>query len=353
MTYHQYSTAGRRMALLCEGKLGTEYAKTATGVLIWCPQDVVAVIDSTRAGQDLERIVGFGRGIPIVADMAGAVRRGANQLVIGVATLGGVLGPELRPLIAEAMRLGCDVVNGLHEMLSSDAELAALAARHGVRIFDLRAVPDDIPCSLNRAKQVPNKRILTVGADCAVGKMCTSLALVREFSRRGLDARFIPTGQTGIMIAGDGLCIDRAISDFAAGAAEKIVLDQARHEWLFIEGQGSIDHVSYSGVTLSLLHGSAPQALVLCALHSRSGRVHDDGSPLLPLKELVGLYETISCPVLPATVVGVSINTFGLAEADAREELRRVERDVGLPTTDPLRFGVENLTGALLSFFGV
>jgi len=337
--------------LLCEGKLDSHNAKTAVGLLIWCPEDVVAVVDSTSAGKDLHELVGFGRGIPIVATVAEAAGCGANQLIVGVANIGGVFVPGYRELISQAIKLRCDIVNGLHELLTQDGALVALAAEYGVRLYDLRVVPEGIPCGTNLARRLPNSRLLTVGTDCNVGKMCAALALTREFVRRGYDAKFIPTGQTGIMIAGDGLCIDRAISDFAAGVAEKLVLDQAGHQWLFIEGQGSIDHPSYSGVTLSLLHGSAPQALILCHVHSRSRRRHDEGSPLLPLGELIRLYETISTPVLPAKVVGVGVNSRGLSDAEARDELRRIQDEVDLPATDPLRFGVDNLTEAVLRFF--
>lgn len=336
--------------LLCEGNFDSHNAKTATGPLRWCPQDVAAVIDSKTAGRDPGDLVGFGHGVPIVATLDEAIALGGNQLVIGVANLGGFLVPGFRPVIVEALKRGCDVVCGLHEILSEDPELAALAEEHGATIYDLRLVPK-VPCGTNQARRVPNRRILTVGTDCNCGKMFATLSLVEEFRRRGLDAAFAATGQTGILVSGGGYCIDRAISDFAAGIAERLVLDNADREWLFIEGQGSIDHPSYSGVTLSLLHGTAPQALVLCHVHSRSNRRHDEGTPLMPAREIIPLYETISTPILPAKVVGVSVITRGLSEADARRELDRVEDDVCLPATDPVRFGVDRLAGALLEFF--
>ena len=278
MTGLEYQVGGRRMMVLCEGNLNAVYGKTATGLIIWCPDEVVALIDSQTAGRNVEDLIGFGEGIPIVPTLGEAVKLGGNQLVIGVATVGGVLVPGFREVIIEAIKLGCDVVSGLHEILSEDAELASLAEKHDVSIHDLRLVPE-VPVGMNRARTVENRRVLSVGSDCVTGKMCTALALTREFKRRGLDAKFVATGQTGIMIEGDGLCIDRAISDFSSGIAEKLVLDNADRDWLFIEGQGSLDHPSYSGVTLSLLHGSVPQALVLCHVHSRSGRRHDEGSP--------------------------------------------------------------------------
>lgn len=350
MPYRTYSIEGRRLMLLCEGNLDLHNAKSATGLLRWSPQDVVAVVDSQTAGQDLEQVIGWGKGIPIVATVAEAARLGANQLVIGVANVGGVMVPGYREKVIEAIKLGCDIVNGLHEIISEDAELAALAERHGVTLYDLRLVPD-VPCGTNQARRLPNKRVLTVGSDCNVGKMFATLCLVRELSRRGLDAQFVATGQTGIMISGQGYCIDRAICDFASGIAERLVLEAADHEWILIEGQGSIDHPSYSGVTLSLLHGTAPQAMILCHVHSRIKRRHDEGSPLLPLRDCVRLYETMSVPILPSKVVGVCVNTRGLDDAAARAELRQIEADLGLPATDPLRFGVAEVADALVRFF--
>ena len=350
MPYTPYTTAGRRLMLLCEGRLDMHNAKTATGLLKWCPEDVAAVIDSRTAGQDLDAMFGFGGGIPVVSTVPEAVALGASQLVVGVANLGGFLVPGYREQIIEAIRLGCDADGGLHEILSDDPELAALARQKGVTIWDLRLVPE-VSCGMNQAPTVDNKRVLTVGSDCNVGKMFATLSLVDEFRRRGMDAQFAGTGQTGIMISGEGYCIDRAIGDFASGIAERLILDTADHEWVFVEGQGSIDHPSYSGVTLSLLHGTAPQALVLCHVHSRDGRRHDEGSPLLPLAECMRLYETISVPILPAKVVGVSVITRGLNEVQARAELEQIERDLGVPATDPLRFGVEKVADALVAFF--
>ena len=350
MGYMPYKRDGRRMMLLCEGSFDSHNAKTATGPLKWCPQDVVAVIDSRTAGRDPVDIVGFGHGIPIVATLAEAIALGGNQLVVGVANLGGVLPWGFRPILIEALKRGCDVACGLHEILSEDPELVALARKHQATIYDLRLVPD-VPCATNQARTLANKRILAVGTDCNVGKMFATLSLTEELKKRGRDAVFAATGQTGILISGFGYCIDRAISDFAAGIAERLILDTADHEWVFVEGQGSIDHPSYSGVTLSLLHGTAPQALILCHVHSRSGRRHDEGSPLLPLKDLVFLYETIARPILPAKVLGVSVVTRGLSEAEARSELAGIEDRLGLPATDPVRFGVKNLADTVEAFY--
>ena len=350
MTMPRYQVGGRRMALLCEGFLNAEYAKTATGLLIWCPDEIVAVIDSEYAGQTVDAVHGFGKDIPIVSSVPEAVTLGADQLVIGVANVGGVLVPGYREKIIDAIQRGCDVVSGLHVPLGADPMLASLAAEHGVRIYDVREVPA-VPVGMNRARTVKNRRILAVGTDCATGKMCTVLALTRAFRQRGLDAKFVATGQTGIMIEGDGLSIDRAVCDFASGIAEKLVLDNADRDWLFIEGQGSLDNASYSGVTLSLLHGSAPQALILCHLGDHIDRKHDDGSPLLSVAENIRMHEMMSRPILPTKVVGLALVTAGLDDGAAGDAVRQLEDEHGVPATDPLRFGVDNLADALIEFF--
>ena len=192
MSGRAYKIGGRRMMLLCEGHFNPESAKTATGLILWCPGEVVAVVDSQTAGKDVGEVLGYGKGIPIVADVAEAARLGANQLVIGVATVGGVMVPGYREKIVEAMRLGCDVVSGLHEILSEDPELAAIAEEQGVKIHDLRLVPR-VDVGWNRARTVANRRVLAVGSDCVVGKKCTTLALTHEFTTSGLDAKFVAT----------------------------------------------------------------------------------------------------------------------------------------------------------------
>lgn len=349
MPQQAYTIGRRRIALLCEGNFDPDNAKTATGVIIWRPEEVVAVIDSKTAGKTVDRLLGFGKGIPIVKSVAEAARLGADELIIGVANVGGVLPPGFRRIIGKAICSGMNVTSGLHEMLGEDPALAALAKKHKVRIRDLREVPS-VRCGWNRARTLANRRVLAIGSDCNAGKMCTALTLTREFRSRGCDAKFLATGQTGIMISGDGLCIDRAISDFASGVAEKLVMDSAAHDWLFVEGQGSLDSPSYSGVALSLLHGTAPQALVLCHMLDPRRR-HDDGSALLPLSETIRLNEMMSACILPAKVVGVSVITSGMKEAAARRALRKLEDELGLPVTDSLRFGVANLADALIAFY--
>ena len=350
MDRQRYQVGGRRMALLCEGFFNAEYAKTATGLLIWCPDEVVAVIDSEYAGRTVDQLHGFGKDIPIVPSVGEAVALGAEQLVIGVANVGGVLVPGYRERIIEAIRLDCDVVSGLHVRLADDPTLASLAEEHMVHIYDVREVPE-VPVGMNRARTVDNRRVLAVGSDCAAGKKCTALALARAFNAAGHDAKFVATGQTGIMIEGDGIAIDHAVCDFASGVAETLVLDNTGRDWLFIEGQGSLDNASYSGPALSLLHGCAPQALVFCHLADHFNRKHDDGSPLMPVAESIRMHEMMTAPILPAKVVGLSIVTAGIDDGAARDALRKFEDEHGLPATDPLRFGVDNLVDALVTFF--
>ena len=335
------------MMLLCEGNLDVHTAKTATGVLLYCPEEVVAVIDRETAGRTLTDVIDMDRDVPIVSTVAEGIALGGRQLVIGVANVGGTLLPRFRPHIAEALKQGIDVVSGLHQMLDEDEEFIGLAKASGARMVELRRVPA-MPCGTNLARKLPNHRVLTVGSDCNVGKMCTSLELARQARERGMDAVFAATGQTGMLIAGSGYCIDRAICDFASGVAEKLVLERAEHDYVFIEGQGSLDHPSFSGVTLSLMHGSAPQSMIMCHASDRRDRRHEDGSVLMPLAELIALHEQMSRPILPGKVVGVSIFTHTLDEGAARDELARVSDQTGLPATDPVRFGAGVLLDAIV-----
>ena len=259
-------TAQRRYAVLAEGCFD-EDAKTATGVMRYSDSPTVAIIDSTRAGTvAADHVPGLAQDVPVVADVEAAMGHNPTTLLIGVAPAGGKLPPDFRRSILQAIERGLDVESGLHEFLSDDAEISAAAERAGVGLRDLRRVPDglDVPTGANIAAKTHT--VLTVGSDCALGKMTVCLELHREARRRELASVFVPTGQTGIAIAGWGIAVDQVVSDFVAGAAEQLVIEgQARGgegAILWIEGQGSLNHPYYSGVTLGLLHGSAPHAMV-------------------------------------------------------------------------------------------
>lgn len=337
----------RRMVVLTEGQLGVLESKTANSLIRYCPDEVVAVLDSRYAGEDIERILGIGRGIPIVASIAEALSLQPTMLVIGVAPVGGGLDTSWRPHICAAIEAGMDIVAGLHYYLSSDPEISSLAREKGVRLFDVRRPPNDIPVASGRARETRAKRILTVGSDCSSGKMATALEITRAARKRGIDAEFVATGQTGIMISGWGIAIDRVVSDFVAGAAERLALQAGDHEWAVIEGQGSITHPGYSAVTLGLVHGAAPDVMIFCHQPGRTRVRHFERFALPSCAEQIRVYEEMARFVHPSRVVALSLNTFKLSDADAKQVLIEYEKEIGLPATDPIRFGADKLVDAI------
>ena len=335
----------RRLLLLAEGRSGDpHYGKTARGVLRYRPQDVVAILDSTSAGQTHD-------GVLVVGTVDEAMRYQPTAALVGVATQGGRFPPAWRELLQRCIAAGLDIESGLHEFVSDDPELAALAREHGVELRDLRKPPSGLNVPTGENLTHGSTVVLTVGSDCAIGKMTVSLELDREARRRGLHSEFVPTGQTGIAIAGWGISVDAVVSDFTAGAAERLVLEgvQRGGEILFVEGQGSLLHPAYSAVTLGLIHGSAPHCYVLC--HMAGERFVDENErfPIPPLSELADLHERMSLLARPARVVAVALNTSSLGEDEARAAVAEAERETGLPANDPVRFGAGNLVDAVLA----
>ncbi len=339
----------RRLLLLTEGQLGIFTAKTAAALLRYRAADVVAVLDSAAAGTDLRAAIPWAPPVPIIARVSDAAPLRPDALYVGIAPVGGALPPEMRAHIRAALAAGLDVVSGLHEFLADDAELADLAARRGTRLFDVRRPPTDRVVASTRARDTRCRRVLTVGTECNVGKMVTALELTAAARRAGRAAAFAATGQTGIMIAGRGVCVDACIADFAAGAVETLVLNDADADVCFIEGQGSIAHPGFSPVTLALLHGACPHALVL--VH-QLGRTHYRAPPFTPLppwRDLIHAYEHTTALVHPTRVVGVALNTVGHSDDDARAAAAALEAELGLPVQDPIRDGCDRLLAAALA----
>jgi uncharacterized NAD-dependent epimerase/dehydratase family protein len=336
----------KRYLILAEGRaLDPHYGKTGRGVVRYGSHPVVAIVDSTAAGQTFE-------GVPIVATLAEglALEPRPTTALVGVAVAGGRLPPEWHALFRDVLDAGLDLESGMHEFLGDDAELAALAARRGVEIRDVRRPPPNLSVSTGENLRHDAGVVLTVGSDCAIGKKTVAIELDREARRRGLRSVFVPTGQTGIMIAGWGIAVDAVVSDFLSGAAERLVVEGARRgDLLFVEGQGSIVHPQFSGVTLGLYHGSAPHLLVLCHL---AGETEIEGCPghvIPPLGELVELHERLALPARPAKVAAVALNTARLGEKEARRAIGEVEDEVGLPADDPVRFGGGRVLEAVLA----
>jgi uncharacterized NAD-dependent epimerase/dehydratase family protein len=344
----------RRLALLAEGRFTPFDAKTAVGILRYRPEQVAVVIDSTRAGRTAAECAGVGGTIPVVADVAAAAALGADSLAIGVAPQGGGLPDAWRATVLDAIGRGWDVISGLHAFLADDPELAAAAARCHGRLLDVRRPPVLCTVAAARAAELEARVVLTVGSECNVGKMTAALELARELVKRGVRAEFVATGQTGIMIADRGVAVDAVVSDFAAGAIEDLVLEAGREaDVVIVEGQGGLHHPGYSGVTLALLAGACPRALVLCHAAGRDRIRTADGSPrsipIPPLSELVRAYETAAAWVHPARVIGVALNTLDLDERQARAACDAAARELGLPATDPVRFGAAPLADAVLA----
>lgn len=346
----------RRIAILAEGAFDWHTAKTAVGVIRYGTDQVVAVIDSVHAGQDAGDVLrepdGPARGIPVVRDVAAALAYTPDTLLIGIAPRGGLLPREWRPEVLRALEAGLNLVSGLHHFLGEDAELAGAARRHGATIWDVRRPPDATAMRIATGQRHrPGSHVVYfAGTDCNVGKMTAAFEVDREARRRGLSSGFAATGQTGIMIAGRGIPADRYISDFLAGGTEALVLEFAETcDWVFVEGQGALGHPAYSAVTLGLIHGAAPDFLLLCHHAGRHAINGYPEVPIAPLSQVRAMYETAAGWLKPARTVGIVLNTFELSEADAREVLKNAERDTGLPAADPVRFGAGPLVDTLLA----
>jgi uncharacterized NAD-dependent epimerase/dehydratase family protein len=338
-----------RLAILTAGLLADGAAKTAHGVIRYGRREIVAVVDHAHAGRAADEVVPYvDKPVPVVASVREAREHGADVLLVGVAPAGGKLRETWRAALLDAIALGMDVEAGLHSVLADDPELAAAARVHGVELRDLRAAPPDLDIPKGER---PNARVVhSVGSDCSNGKMSVTLELDREARRRGLDSVFVPTGQTGIAIAGWGIAVDHVVSDYIAGAAERLVHEGAgRGDLLWVEGQGSLLHPAYSGVTLGLLHGSLPDALLLC--HRAGAACIEDypETPIPPLDDVVGIYEAAAAWVRPAPVVAIALNTASLDDGAARAAIADAEAETGLVADDVVRFGPERVLDAILS----
>jgi uncharacterized NAD-dependent epimerase/dehydratase family protein len=319
------------------------YGKTLRGVMRYRRESVVAILDTKRAGESDD-------GVPIVATVDEALEREPDTALVGVVTQGGHFPGDWQELLKSCVARGLHLENGLHVRLRDIPGLAELAAEHGVELRDLREPPAGLSTATGANLAVDATIVLTVGSDCAIGKMTATCELDLEARRRGLRSVFVPTGQTGIAIAGWGIAVDAVVSDFLAGAAEELVVEGAkRGDLLWVEGQGAILHPIYSGVALGLMHGSAPHLYVLC---HEVGRTIVEGdptaSPLSSLQELVDLHERMSLRLRPAKVAAIALNTSSVSEDEARSAIAAAEEETGLPADDPVRFGAARLLDSVL-----
>lgn len=329
----------RRYAILAPGRFAGD-AKTAHGVIAYGADETVAVIDPEYAGKTVADVLPhLGSNAPIVTTVAQALEYKPTSLLIGTAPKGGALPQDWREAVLDAIDAKLEIVSGLHDMLGDDEEFRTAAAAAGVEIWDVRK-PPEVPIFSGAVYDVKAPILLMIGNDCAVGKMTVALELVRAAEAKSVKARFVPTGQTGIMIAGWGISIDRVIADFAPGATEQLVL-YAAHEGadlIVVEGQGSINHPAYAPVTLALMTGSAPDAAVLVCDPTRT-HIESYETPTLGYRDLIEIHERLFATIKPAKVIGVALNTRRLSDDRAREEIERARRESGLPADDVVRFG--------------
>jgi len=312
-------------------------AKVAQGIKDWRPENAVGQFRMEGCKADLG-----------LADMtlAEAKAAGAKTLVIGVANRGGIISQEWKKILVAALEEGFDLASGLHNLLRNEADLVAVAEATGRTLHDVRIPTVQYPIA-NGVKRT-GKRCLAVGTDCSVGKMYTALAVDAEMRARGMQSTFRATGQTGILITGGGVPLDAVIADFMAGSIEYLTPNNDPEHWDLIEGQGSLFHVSYSGVTLALVHGGQPDALILCHEPTRPHMRGLPGYTLPSLEDLRDVALKLAQVANPAcVVVGISVNTQHMGEDEAQAYLAKLEADMGLPATDPFRYGADKLVDAL------
>jgi uncharacterized NAD-dependent epimerase/dehydratase family protein len=331
----------RRYAILAEGWFANRHAKTAHGLIRYGKDGVVAVIDSTLAGERvLDVLPDLGRDAPIVGTLEEALGFSPTSILVGLAPAGGRLPGEWMETLRAAADAGLEIVSGLHQRLAPEFPEGS--------VWDVREPPEDIPLFSGEGFDVGPKIALTVGTDSAIGKMTATLEIERAAREAGLSPEFVPTGQTGVVIAGWGLCVDAVVSDFVAGASEQLVLEAAKASphLILVEGQGSLGHPAYSGVTLGLMHGSCPDCLILCAADPSEEVFH--GVPRPSPARVARLYEEVAALIKPAPVVAVSLNTRGMDEEKAQDLIATVADETGLPTADPFRDSAALILEAVL-----
>lgn len=335
----------RHVALLTDGYSTPFMSKTAISLLRYRTPDMVAVIDQTTPHKTAGELFGVGGDVPVVQRLA-AIEE-LDAIYIGIAPPGGKLPDPWRSTIREGLRRGIDIVSGLHDFLIEDDEYVRLAAESGSQLVDVRRnhFKQTAACRAFRRGSV---RIHSVGHDCSIGKMVTTLELQRGLAAAGWDAKFLATGQTGIMISGEGVPIDCVVGDFVNGAAEDLVARNEQHDFLLIEGQGSISHPAFSAVTAGLLHGCAPHGLLFCY---EAGREHVkglDGIPIAPMRDQLRACEVLANLRHPCKFIGMAINTRSLSSDAAAAEIQRAEQEFGLPACDVYRDGPDKLVQAVL-----
>ncbi|MCX8011349.1 MAG: DUF1611 domain-containing protein [Ignavibacteria bacterium] len=338
----------RRMIILTEGYTNPHVAKTARNLIYYKPEEVLAIFDRENAGKNSDELLGVGN-VPIIDSLDKCNE--ANTLLIGVATPGGKIPPSYKQIIIEAIKRKLNIICGLHECISDDSELKSYAQQYNVQLIDVRK---------NNEHDVVNRkginenclRVLTVGNDCSLGKMIASLEINIELQKRGYDSKFVATGQTGILIEGDGIPIDAVVGDYINGSAEKLVLQNQHHQILMIEGQGSLVHPRYSSVTLGLLHGCIPHGLIMCYEMGREYIHGMDNIKIPPMEKVLELYQISADVMFPTKIIGFAINGRKFSKEEVDKERERIKQKFGLPACDVIKHGADELVDAVLKLRG-
>jgi uncharacterized NAD-dependent epimerase/dehydratase family protein len=337
----------RKMVILTEGFTNPHTAKTASSVIRYGNDEVVALLDSTRAGETTHSLLGVGGDIPVVSTLDEAPV--SDILLLGIAPPGGSIPANWRTVILDAISRGMDVIAGLHDFLSDDDDFVAAAAKHGVTLTDVRK-NDERDIARRLGLRGDCLRVLTVGHDCSVGKMLTSIELTNGLTAAGHDAHFVATGQTGIMVSGEGCPIDRVIADFVSGSVEKMILEHQHHDILMVEGQGSLVHPSYSAVTLGLIHGASPQAMIMVCELGRETITGLEHLRIPPLAKIRELNETMASIFQPCPVIGIAVNSSRVSAEEAAAERQRMRAEFDLPVCDVVRDGPQDLIDAIVAY---
>jgi uncharacterized NAD-dependent epimerase/dehydratase family protein len=344
-------THQRRMVILAEAKFGPLTSKTANQAIRYMPDNVVGIIDSLQVGKKAQEVLGFGGDIPIFGTLEESLVKKPDTLLIGIAPTGGRL-PELwRPIVIDAIENNLNVISGLHTYLSDDPEFRSRAHSAGVELTDLRKVPPKYEVVVKSLwKKRRAKTILTVGTDCNVGKMTASYELHREFLRRKLNSVFLASGQTGILLSGNGVCVDSVVGDYIAGSIETALEDVAGNgaEYIHVEGQGSLTHQGYSSVTLGMLHGVMPDAMIM--VHHPKRQKDDYGQSLDNLPGFIRLHEMILSLFRKSKVVAIAINTVDMNKSEIEEAKIRLKQQTGLPVGNVFSPDVRILADAIIDY---
>ena len=342
----------RRILAVAEGRFSPLKSKTANGAIAYLPGEVVGVIDSTKAGMTAQQVLGYGGEIPVLRNLEEGLRLQPTHMLVGIAPPGGRLPEVWRDLIRQSIKARLHILSGLHTILSDDAEFIELAQEYDISITDYRKIP--LQSEVVAKGTWRNRRanvILTVGTDCNIGKMTTILEIQKDLVQRGIKSDFVATGQTGMMIRGRGIAVDSLIGDYIAGAIE-LEIDRSvaeGYEYILVEGQGALTHIGYSSVTMGLLHGTMPDAMILC---HQPTRLKDDYGLVLPsLKSIIELHEGVVKFFRDTKVIAIGLNSVGLSDERSQEAADRITQETGLPAIDAFRFSSKKLTDAILNFF--